>query len=208
MKRMLILTSFILASSVLLISSSALAEGFSADMSWKEVGKEDRISKFYLSGNLYTYDLADNGQKMRLIVDREAGMTKILNLDEKVFMEMPNNNFFITMNNPFEAHEAMLKQFKQYKVFNEGEEEINGLNCEKRAIKWKAKTTVGDKIEEEQEIVISRAWVSKKYNIPIKLINYKGDKEHLVVELTNIKEGKISEDVFQVPGDFKKHEMK
>jgi len=77
----------------LLISSSALAQGFLADMSWKEEGKEDRISKFCLSDNLYTYDLTNNGQKMRFIVDREAGMTKVLNLDEKVFMEMPNSYY-------------------------------------------------------------------------------------------------------------------
>lgn len=209
MKKKSILTSLILVSFVLLISSlSALAQGFSADMSWKEEGKEDRISKFYLSGNLYTYDLTENDQEMRFIVDREAGMTKVLNLDEKVFVEMPNDNFFITMNNPFEAHKAMLKTFKQYKVFNEGEEEVNGLICEKKAVKWKAQTMVGDEVVEEKEIIIQQAWISKKYNIPIKLINYKGDKENMIVELTNIEEGEISEDIFLVPGDFKKHEMK
>jgi len=112
------------------------------------------------------------------------------------------------MNNPFEAHEAMLKTFKQYKVFSEGEEEVNGLFCEKKAVKWKAQTTVGDEVLEEKEIIIQQAWISKKYNIPIKLINYKGDKEHMIVELSNIKEGEISKDVFQVSGDFKKHEMK
>jgi len=55
------------------------------------------------------------------------------------------------MNNPFEAHEAMLKTFKQYKVFSEGEEEVNGLFCEKKAVKWKAQTTVGDEVLEEKE---------------------------------------------------------
>jgi len=135
---------------------------------------------------------------MRFIVDRKTGITKVLNLDEKVFTEMTGGDFV------FGAQDTMLKSFKEYKLFNEGEEKLNGLICEKRAIKWNAETTVGDKVVEEREITISGAWISKKYNIPIKLINYKGDKEYLIVELTNIKEGEISKDVFQVPGDFKR----
>lgn len=202
MKKKLTLILFLLGFFGCLISTSALAQSFSADMFYKEEGKEEQVSKFYMSGDLYTYELSlFNGPKICYIVNRKARTTIMLNLNEKTYTEIPDVDLVLA------AQDIMLKSFKEYKLINEGEEEIGGLICEKRVIKWNMKTIVGDEVVEEKVMIISRAWISKKYNIPIKMINYKGDKEYLIFELKNIKETPVEPKIFEVPEGYKKVEF-
>lgn len=176
---------FLLLSLILMMNFS-LADSFTADMLWKTEGKPDQNSKFFFMEHLYRYEITKGEQSIRFIVDRKARKTKVLNMGEKVYTEFPNKNFFILMSNPFEAHYAMLGI---YKSTREGEETVDGLKCEKKALSMNG-------------IVVQRVWISRKYNFPLRIINYKNGKQHMLVELLNIREVKLSTELFQPPPDF------
>lgn len=170
---------------IILSTHPALSASFSADVLWKMEGMPDRYSKLYMSDNLYRFDTVLDDQSMGFIIDQKTGKAITLNLTKRVYSESARADTM--MGNPFEAHFAMRSM---YKVFDEGEETLNGVECYKQALKM-------------NNIVVQRVWMSKKYNFPVKIVTYNRDKIYMLVELSNIKEEKVSKDVFLPPGDFK-----
>ena len=170
---------------VTLSITPALSASFSADVLWKMEGMPDRYSKLYLSDNLYRFDTVQGEQSLAFIIDQKTGKALILNLTKRVYSEGSRTD--TVMGNPFEAYFAMRSI---YKVVDEGEETINGIECHKLALKM-------------NNIAIQRVWMSKKYNFPVKIVSYNRDKVYMLVKLSNIKEEKVSKDVFMPPADFK-----
>ena len=168
-----------------LTPGSASAVSFSADMVMHMEGKTTK-SKFYLLNHQYRYDTVEDGKRLRVIVDRRAGKTRIFDFGQRAYFEVANNDMQSLLNNPFEAHFYMTTL---YDVTSEGEERIGGILCGKKVL-----TMQGQKVQ--------TAWIAEKYQFPIKLINYKGKKQHMLVELINIKENPLGTEFFKPPHGF------
>ncbi len=159
---------------------------FSAEMVTDMEG-EKTSSQFFLSDHLYRFDAIIDNIKQAMIVDRKSGKVWLLNLDEKSYGVTSTDDQGIYLFNPFEAHYWMATKFN---ITSKGEEKVDGLLCEKKEL------TDGN-------LLVQAVWISKKYQFPIKLINYKDGKQHYMAELRNPKEERIKADVFEVPKDFK-----
>ncbi|MEM3112582.1 MAG: hypothetical protein QXY90_06040 [Candidatus Anstonellales archaeon] len=185
---------------------------FSADTIMNIKGNLTK-GKIYLKDHLYRYDaFVDKKKKSTIedkiktplgslitqitveernstiIVNRETGKSLILDHDEKAYLEGDISDT-ILYNNPVEAFNLM-SEFKEYKVIEKGEESIEGLVCEKKEIR------LGN-------LLVQTAWISKKYGIPIKFINYSQDQPHTIFEVKNIKEMVIEPKIFQAPKGYK-----
>ncbi len=172
--------------------------------------------KIYLKDHLYRYDVFVEQRKKRtvedkiktplgdlttqitfeernltIIVNRETGKALILDHDEKIYSEGDISDTILY--NPVEAFNIM-SEFKEYKVTDKGEEPIERLVCEKKEIR------LGN-------LLIQTAWISKKYGIPIKFINYFQDQPHTIFAVKNIKEMIIEPKIFQVPEGYKLKKM-
>ncbi len=159
---------------------------FSADMVIDDKGKI-RTGKFYLLDHLYRFDITADGMRQSMIVDRKTGKVWLLDITDKAYAMTSTDDFGIYFFNPFEAHLWMTTKFK---VTDKGEEKLGELLCEKKELM-------------DGEVVVQRAWFSKKYRFLVKLINYDKNKQHYMMELRNIREGKINPEIFEVPKDFR-----
>lgn len=177
---------FVILIAALFASSMLSSTSFTGDMVMKIKDKVTH-AKIYFAGSVYRIDFKEDGQKISFIVDRKAKKTKILNMVQKVYAEIPNDAPMSLIRNPFEAHYKMLTW---YKVSLKGEEKVGAFICEKKLL-----TMDGKKVQ--------TAWIAKNFDFPIKLINYKRDEIHMTMEIKNIKEEVISPETFSVPNDFK-----
>lgn len=159
---------------------------FSADMFINMEGKIT-TGKFYLSDHLYRFDTTGDGQAQSMIVDRKTGKVWLLNINEKAYAISSTEDFGVHFLNPFEAHFWMTAK---YKITDRGKEKVGELLCEKKELM-------------EGELLVQTAWISEKYRFPLKLINYDKNKQHMLLELRNIKEEKINPEIFEVPSDFR-----
>lgn len=182
-------SNFLFGIFIILNTNLAFSASFSANVLWKMEGKPDRVSKLYVSDNLYRFDTVEDEQSLGFIVDQKKDKAVVLNLTERVYSEVSRADLMFS--NPFEAHFAMKSM---YKIVDEGEEMVNGIECYKRTLKT-------------DDIIVQRIWIAKKYNFPVKIINYSGDKEYMLVELSNIKEEEVDKNIFTVPEDFKLMQM-
>ena len=170
-------------------ASSAMAVSFSADMITKRNGRTE-TTNFYLWGSYYRMEVAEDGKPMVIIADRKKNVHRFLNMAEKVFFEIPSDDFRILSNDPFKASEYMVSKYGSHV---EGDEKINGIDCERQAVIV-------------QDTKIHSRWVSKKLKIPVKLISYDGKKASYETELLNIREIDMQKDLFAPPVDFKQVE--
>lgn len=169
--------------------------------------------KIYLNDHIYRYDVFVDQKKkspvedniktplgdlttqlnfeernLTIIVNKETGKAIIINHDEKTYSE--GNISDTILYNPVEAFNIM-SEFKEYKVIEKGEESVERLICEKKEIRM-------------GNLLVQTAWISKKYGIPIKFINYFQDQPHTIFEVKNIKEIDIEPKIFQMPKGYKK----
>ncbi len=168
---------------------SVLAASFSADLVMTEKGKTE-TEKFYLSGSNYRMEMIEDGKPTVVIADKKKNVHRLLDVNEKIFYEIPSDDWRVMSNDPFKAAEYMAKTYESRK---EGREKINGMECEKQVV-------LADKE------IIHAAWISKKLNFPIKLVTYYEGKERSVCELKNIKPGNLPKNIFKPPADFKQKE--
>jgi len=138
---------------------------------------------FYLQDNQYRMDFKEDGNHIAIIVNRNTGKTHLVNFEEKIFQEINNDGSFSLMNNPFESHAYTLKKYAATVV---GTEKIKDIKCKKQEIKSDGK-------------VILTAWISLKYNFPVKIIN---NLNNYTAVLTKIVNGPVDSDMFQVPSGF------
>jgi len=173
-----------LAGTILLVASTlALATEFQADMFETRRG-QTKTYKIYLLDDQYRLDVAPEGQRLNILVDRKSGQTRIVVPSDSVYLQIDNSGMLSLMNNPFEAY-AYMRQ--KYSLRSEGTEKIEDLMCDKQVI------SVQDKD-------VMTAWVAAKYGFPVKLEN---KQEGLLLELKNLRESGVSPDLFQVPSGYK-----
>ena len=189
MKNIPKLTSIYLLVLVLCTASSAMAASFSADMVIEKKG-ETETGKLYLLDQYYRLEVLEKGKPIVIIADREKNVHRVLNMEKKVFFEIPSDDFGVLINDPFKASEYMVSQYGS-KV--EGTEKINGIKCEKQVV------IIQDK-------KIHSRWFSTKLKFPVKLVSYKGEQASYVAELKAIRNVDLQMDLFKPPADFKQVE--
>ncbi|MEA2083069.1 MAG: hypothetical protein U9O82_02285 [Thermodesulfobacteriota bacterium] len=167
-------------------TGQGLAASFLADMVVTEKGKQT-ISKFFLLDNQYRMDTEDDGMALTILVNRENKKTRVIVSSRKTYLEFANDDLRSLLKNPFEAH---LFSMEIYNVKTLGREIVNNINCDKQEIEYDGK-------------VVMTAWVSLKYNFPIKILN---NRNNYVAELQGIRKAHLNSNFFKVPSDFVKQE--
>ncbi len=159
---------------------------FAAEMVTDTEGQK-RTGKLFLSDHLYRMETVVDDIEQAMIVDRKSGKVWILSYGDRSYAVTSTDDHGIYLFNPFEAHYWMAGRFR---AASKGEEEVAGLLCEKKELA-------------DGNVLVQTAWISKKYQFPIRLINYKDKREHYRAELRNIREERIRPALFEVPKDFK-----
>jgi ankyrin repeat protein len=168
-------------------SSCVEAAQFSADMV-QHLGEKSKAGKIYVKDSKYRMEEKENGQQIIVIVDQEAGITKVMAVAEKKYMEMKVTDMISLMNDPFQATKASATRYNQKPL---GSETINGFECEKSSFY-------------SNDQLLMTQWVSKKLKFHLKIAFHGAGGK--TVELENIKEGPVDEALFQVPAGYAKKE--
>ncbi|MBN2036610.1 MAG: DUF4412 domain-containing protein [Chitinispirillaceae bacterium] len=120
----------------------------------------------------------------------------IIRLDKKVTWILMENNQYMEMAGSAEAAKsdlrAMQKEYEQkFEVKKLGKEKINGYVCEK--------TQYTDK---EGKFGTTTIWLSPKLNYMVKMESVMDGKVISAMELSDIKEGRLSASLFEVPAGY------
>ncbi len=164
--------------------SPTLAVDFSADMIITEAGNT-ATNKIFVKDSSYRMETTEDGLEIIVIVDQGANLSRVLNVNEKAYIEMPCDDMRSLANDPFQALKATIDTPGIEKK-DLGSETINGIECDKSVLLWG-----GSKFY--------TYWMSGKYDFPIKIIHGEGEK---VVELKNIKESTIDAGIFKLPNGY------
>jgi|GEM_PF-1432921 len=167
------------------LTTTAMAAAFTAEMIEVRDNKTKR-SKLYLQDNVYRMDIKEGGTEFAVIVNRNTGITHVVNFSEKMFRLINNDDPLSLIRNPFESH---LYTVKKYSATNIGTEKIQNIKCNKQEIKADGK-------------VIMTAWISLKYNFPVKIVN---NLNNYTAVLTKMVNGPIDKVMLQVPSEFTKY---
>ena len=162
-------------------SGPVLAAEFSADLIQK-MGDEVKKGKFFVKGNKMRMEFEEG----ITIMDMATGKTITLQPEEKMYIEMPAMGSMATAADP---DKELAKIATKKKV---GTEKINGYKCDKHLITYHD-TAMGKMTQ----------WHARKLNYPIKTA-YHGPQGEMVTEYSNIKEGGISDSLFEVPQGYQK----
>jgi len=189
MKNIPKLTFIYLLVHVFFTASSAMAASFTADLVTTAKGKT-KTEKFYFMDPYYRMEVLEYGKPMAIIADRKKNVHLFLQFEEKVFFEIPSDDFRILTNDPFKASDYMVSKYES-KV--EGTEKINGIKCERQVVTAQNKK-------------IHARWVSHALKFPVKCVSYDGDKAINTAELRNIRKTNLKMDLFTPPAGFKQGE--
>ena len=162
-------------------SGPVLAAEFSADLIQK-MGDEVKKGKFFVKGNKMRMEFEEG----ITIMDLATGKTITLQPEEKMYIEMPAMGAMATA---AESDKELAKIATKKKV---GTEKINGYKCDKHLITYHDKA-MGKMTQ----------WYARKLNYPIKTV-YHGPQGEMVTEYSNIKEGGVSDSLFEVPRGYQK----
>jgi len=88
--------------------SLTLAAEFSADMNVTE-GDNTTTNKFYVKDTKYRIETMEEGQEIIIIVDQGANLTRVLNVNENSYLEMPCDDMRSLANDPFQSLKATLE---------------------------------------------------------------------------------------------------
>lgn len=166
-----------------------MAASFTADLVTTKKGKA-KTEKFYFMDPYYRLEVVEDGKPIIVIADREKNVHRFLNMEEKVFFEIPSDDFRILTNDPFEASDYMVSK---YGSMVEGTERINGIKCERQVVNVENKK-------------IHSRWFSNKLKFPVRLVSYEGDKEIYIAELRSIEKTDLQMSLFTPPAGFKQVE--
>jgi len=181
--------------SMFVVCGGCFAQNYSADM--VTVGAMSPPSKIFVKGNkirtemtIRSYPGGKPGPNMKIttIVRGDKKVTWMLNSQSKTYMETPASNMPAN-----QTPEAIIKTFGSRATAKKlGNETINGYQCQKTQCTLKG--TKGQTIT---------FWYSPKLKSIVKAMNA-GARRSAGMELKNIKEGSVSDSVFEIPKGYKK----
>ena len=179
--------TILLVVALLMCALPAAAAEFSADM-LINAGAKQMTSKMFTKGDKQRVEINTPGGKMINIIDLKTG---------KMFSLMPAQKMYI-------AHEGMddatLKQIKQFRS-GKTPDNAKKIGSEKVA----GYSTDIYQVDDPKSGKI-KLWYAPKLQYPLKSEGQGPMGKHSM-QLTNIKEGGVSDDLFQVPAGYKKFSM-
>ena len=168
---------------LLINTTTGLAASFSAKMVQTKSGETQSVP-FYFDDGRYRYEAKQDGRPLIILVDRNSKKTRILVPDEKLYLEIGNDDMESLMNNPYEAIRVMAGTND---VSVAGTERVQDVACDRQEISVNGKP-------------VMTAWIAKSYGFPIKIRNeHNGD----LVELVEIDPRNPDPTLFQVPAGFR-----
>lgn len=162
---------------------SATPPEFTADISTTVEGKSIP-GKIYVTARHYRMELEQEGQHLAIIVDREAGLTRVLLPQNRQFLEMKSKDPTSVANDPFQAI-IYIASFAEKSDL--GIETINGLECTKYLLRYLDTDMIS-------------YWWSQKYDFPIKIVNHGTPRR--IVHLIHIVEGPVDGALFEIPDGY------
>ena len=171
----------------LLLCGAAFSQ-FKADM----VQTSDAVtttSKLYVEGAFYCIEQEEGGEEVRVIVNKDDMVTRVLRPSAKMYIEMSSTGMMSKMNDVFMSVED-LQGSTDAKLL--GKEDVNGYSCDKYVVNRDGKDVMS-------------FWISPELGFPIKVVNMMGNK--MTMELKNIKVGDIDDSMFKIPDGYTKMEM-
>ncbi len=167
------------------LTPSLWAGDFSADVVETHGGKVETFRIQVLQGR-YLLQKREDGKQLHIIVDPAANLTRIVIPAEKTYYELPADDLFSLINNPFQAARVSASR---YETRSMGRETLQGFDCSKTLIHSAGQD-------------LMTLWTSDESLVPLKLrLNSDPPRQ---VELVNLKPGAVDAALFQIPGDFKK----
>jgi hypothetical protein len=159
---------------------------YSAD-SVVKMGGRIMKGKIYFAGNKWRTEYKQYGKKGISIVRTDKNVMWNLSPDQKMYLEMKIGGQELQG-----MTEKMPGEIERKKV---GGESVNGIPCDKYKITYK--------LTETSPTIVCYQWLSRD-KIPVKTAGADGSWS---TELKNIKRGKQSSSLFEVPSGYKKFEM-
>ena len=146
-------------------------------------------SKIYVKGDKICMK-TDEGA---MIIDPAKGNAIVLNVEEKMYYEMPDTAMLAKMGQSTAEADKELAKIADKKLI--GTEKVNGYICDKYEI-----------IYHDESSGKMTQWFSKELNYPIKTV-YKSSFGEMRIELKDIKKGEVNDSLFEVPAGYEKMSM-
>lgn len=165
---------------VVLASSSCHALEFSADLIIQPKGEDAIKGKIYVKGDKVRQEIAEEGENQIMIIRPDKKVTWMISPDEKTYMEMP-----------YQAEDKTFEEWTDEREKNSkliGDENVSGLQTRK--------------FESMEDGEKTYFWVSKKFPFPVKV-----EDAEITMEYKNIKEGSVSDSLFELPPGYEKMSM-
>lgn len=183
----------LIAMSVMLVSTGSVYAGMIKSFSAEQVtlapnGKIENKGKMYVTSEKVRIEMRSPQGKgnMIVIMRRDLNLFWMLNPGDKKYFERSLNE---------DEWESMVKGAIKSKTEKDlGTEMINGFKCRKKAVEMVVEV-MGFKSKSRSVV-----WISKKLDMPIRTKMEDGR----VTELRNIKKGRQSKKLFEIPGGYKK----
>jgi outer membrane lipoprotein-sorting protein len=169
-------------------SGLASAAEFSADMVHK-FGEMTKEGKIYVKGKKMRMEGAAAGHGIT-IMNEDTGVAWVLQPGQKTYLEMKRG---AQMAGPAQSDEQELAKIADKKFL--GTETVNGYQCEKYLYTY-----------HDKSLGTLTQWYSKKLGCPIKMVQ-SSSRGQSSFEYRNIKEGGVTDSLFQVPAGYTKMEM-
>jgi len=164
----------------------AISAEFTADLIRSSGGDED-MSKVFVKGKLRREELMEDGEVAAISIARlDKGVSWTLMPEERMYMEIPLEGMKVGAMEDVEELESRA----QMKVL--GKETVSGYACEKR------------RYDDQTEGSVT-VWYSAKLDYPVKIhVMAFGGEEEMTLLYKNIKTGKVSDSMFEIPEGYQK----
>ena len=168
-----------------LMAGVCLGAEFAADFA-EVKGPKTSAGKIYFKDGKVRREVTQ-GKPAMLIYRPDKDVMWDLNLATKTYLELPGMGHMPTT---IPEIQSALKGLGEFQLV--GEETINGYPCDKYLFTFNDKSTG-----------TSNTWVSKKLQIAIKTES-QGSAYKVLTEYKNIREGAVSDSLFELPGGYAK----
>lgn len=166
------------------MACKAQAAQFTAKTVETKEGKTT-TGRLLVKGSRYRLELEQKGEKAVILVDSAKKQVQVLNVAQKAYLEMPNDDFRLLSMDPFLAARYITGKYETQSM---GTESVDGHVCEKKVSAIQGKPFLTQ-------------WISKEYAFPLKIVQQMG-KQKNVITLTSIKEEPVADAMFEIPRGY------
>lgn len=175
----------ILLIAVIIGSGTAKATSFTGDLEMS-MGEDTISGKIYVTDGFYRMDVKEHGDQFSLVVDRDAGLTRVFLPNQKQYIEIKSDDPVSRMSDPFQGLTFMSASGQERTV---GLDSVSGYECLKRVLSIQG-----------QDVITY--WFATSLDFPIKIDNHVSSGTF--AEINFISEGPIEENIFAIPPGYSK----